>query len=356
MRAEDSIREITLKACREALEARSEELAEDLSRRLESALASQEPPPNPQPIVELRDGAALIAGSRTQSETLDTLLAAAAAITPKCGLLIVRGAQAAGWSCQPVLAAADNFKRATMDCSRGAAAKVTNSATAVEIRASELDPVFVARLGLDADEVVLLLPVVLKDRVAALLIALGRENEDLPALELLMQVARLALDLQAYRKAPPAENGNRPSAPAARAATPPSRPSPAPVALAPAPPPLPPAAPVAQPKVLARPIPAAAAVMAPPEPPPVVDEVHEKAARFARLLVDEIKLYNQSKVAEGRANGDLYRRLREDIEKSRAAYQKRYGESVKDTDYFTRELLRILADNNRALMGADFPS
>ncbi len=85
------------------------------------------------------------------------------------------------------------------------------------------------------------------------------------------------------------------------------------------------------------------------------DEVHEKARRFAKLLVEEIRLYNQTKLAEGRARGDLYSRLREDIEKSRGAYHKRYGESVRDVDYFTQELLRILADNNRAVMGPGFP-
>jgi hypothetical protein len=85
------------------------------------------------------------------------------------------------------------------------------------------------------------------------------------------------------------------------------------------------------------------------------DAAHEKARRFAKLLVEEIKLYNQSKVAEGRARCDLYSRLREDIEKSRAAYHKRYGETVRDVDYFSQELMRILADNNRSVMGAGFP-
>jgi len=94
----------------------------------------------------------------------------------------------------------------------------------------------------------------------------------------------------------------------------------------------------------------------PPQVAPPQDEAHDKARRFAKLLVEEIKLYNQTKVAEGRARADLYSRLRDDIEKSRAAYQKRYGESVRDVDYFTQELLRILADNNRAVMGAGFPS
>ena len=89
---------------------------------------------------------------------------------------------------------------------------------------------------------------------------------------------------------------------------------------------------------------------------PVEDEVHKKAKRFAKLLVDEIKLYNQPKVAEGRQNRDLYERLKEDIDKSRATYDKRYRDSaVAGTDYFTQELIRILADNDVALMGGSFP-
>jgi hypothetical protein len=84
------------------------------------------------------------------------------------------------------------------------------------------------------------------------------------------------------------------------------------------------------------------------------DELHEKARRFAKLLVEEIKLYNQSKVGEGRANQDLYDRLKDDIDKSRATYEKRYGQSVGESDYFTQELVRILADNDRGVFGPNF--
>ena len=66
-------------------------------------------------------------------------------------------------------------------------------------------------------------------------------------------------------------------------------------------------------------------------------ETHRKAQRFARLLVDEIKLYNQAKVAEGRRNKDLYDRLKEDIDKSRSTFQKRYGNTVAASgDYFRK--------------------
>jgi hypothetical protein len=84
-------------------------------------------------------------------------------------------------------------------------------------------------------------------------------------------------------------------------------------------------------------------------------ETHRKAQRFARLLVDEIKLYNQAKVAEGRKNKDLYDRLKEDIEKSRATYRKRYGNTVAaNTDYFQAELVRSLAEDDISIMGASF--
>jgi hypothetical protein len=84
-------------------------------------------------------------------------------------------------------------------------------------------------------------------------------------------------------------------------------------------------------------------------------DVHRKAQRFARLLVDEIKLYNQAKVAEGRRNRDLYDRLKEDIEKSRTTFQKRYGSTAAASgDYFQKEVLRSLAEDDLSVMGPNF--
>jgi hypothetical protein len=84
-------------------------------------------------------------------------------------------------------------------------------------------------------------------------------------------------------------------------------------------------------------------------------DTHRKAQRFARLLVDEIKLYNQAKVAEGRRNKDLYDRLKEDIEKSRSTFQKRYGSTAAASgDYFQKEVVRSLAEDDTTVMGANF--
>ncbi len=85
---------------------------------------------------------------------------------------------------------------------------------------------------------------------------------------------------------------------------------------------------------------------------PEEEEVHKKAKRFAKLLVDEIKLYNKAKVEEGRRSKDIYARLKDDIDKSRGAYDKRYGQSAAaSADYFHQELIRILCDGDESLLG-----
>ncbi len=79
---------------------------------------------------------------------------------------------------------------------------------------------------------------------------------------------------------------------------------------------------------------------------------HEKAIRFARLLVSEIKLYNEETVRQGRENADLASRLKDDIERSRALYTERISEEVREnTDYFQEEMIRQLAEGDPAKMG-----
>jgi hypothetical protein len=88
--------------------------------------------------------------------------------------------------------------------------------------------------------------------------------------------------------------------------------------------------------------------------PPAGDagKKHDEARRFARLLVSEIKLYNEGKVEQGRKNKDLYERLKEDIDRSRQMYDERIPEDVrKATNYFYDELVRILADGDAGALG-----
>jgi len=84
--------------------------------------------------------------------------------------------------------------------------------------------------------------------------------------------------------------------------------------------------------------------------------LHNDARRFARLLISEIKLYNEQKVAEGRTEHDLYDRLREYIDRSREMYDKRVkAEVAARYDYFHGELVNTLAEGDVSKLGANYP-
>jgi hypothetical protein len=84
--------------------------------------------------------------------------------------------------------------------------------------------------------------------------------------------------------------------------------------------------------------------------------LHNDARRFARLLVSEIKLYNEQKVKEGRSQNNLYERLREDIDRSRQMYDKRVAPPVAARhDYFHQELVNTLAEGDTSKLGAGYP-
>jgi hypothetical protein len=82
------------------------------------------------------------------------------------------------------------------------------------------------------------------------------------------------------------------------------------------------------------------------------DERKEEARRFAKLLVSEIKLYNEKAVLDGRQHGNLYERLKEDIDRSRQMYDERIPEDVRSSsNFFYEELVRILADGRADALG-----
>ncbi len=79
---------------------------------------------------------------------------------------------------------------------------------------------------------------------------------------------------------------------------------------------------------------------------------HEEAKRLARLLISEIKLYNEEQVLEGRRNRDLYHRLKEDIDRSRQIYDERVDPAVRSgSDFFHQELVRSLAGGDPRALG-----
>jgi hypothetical protein len=76
------------------------------------------------------------------------------------------------------------------------------------------------------------------------------------------------------------------------------------------------------------------------------------ARRYARLLVSEIKLYNEAAVRTGREKRDLLNRLAPEIERARRLYEERVSPSVgARATYFQQELVQTLADGDSALLG-----
>jgi hypothetical protein len=78
----------------------------------------------------------------------------------------------------------------------------------------------------------------------------------------------------------------------------------------------------------------------------------QTARRYARLLVSEIKLYNEAAVQAGREHRDLLRRLKPEIDRARRLYDERVPASIPGRDAcFQQELVQALADGDAALLG-----
>lgn len=85
---------------------------------------------------------------------------------------------------------------------------------------------------------------------------------------------------------------------------------------------------------------------------PASDEEEQAAKRYARLLVSEIKLYNESAVRVGREDRDLRRRLQPEIERARRLYDERVPATLAGrAEYFDQELIQTLAGGDASLLG-----
>ena len=83
------------------------------------------------------------------------------------------------------------------------------------------------------------------------------------------------------------------------------------------------------------------------------EDPHESAKKIARLLVSDIRLYNEAAIEEGKKHNDIYSRLKDDIDRARQTYEERVPESVrKSTNYFFDELIRSLADGSPQAFGS----
>jgi hypothetical protein len=303
-------------------------LRDEIVSRTVEELQSLEPAPGNLPTDLLNATTASIQEANSQAEILRHLLEGAARFSGRAALFVVRAGAVNGW--QGIgFENNDAIKTVTLNSSVPLLGRAIHDRVNAAGSTAEFDHDFMAAMGASSDEKCVVLPLVVKEKVAAVIYAdagtVPDTTVDLSALAVLCRLTALWLEITALRKAGV-------SAPAEEAQ---------------------PAAPEAPPP---QPVASMAAAGAAAAPVTGEDEVHKKARRFAKLLVDEIRLYNQNKVNEGKQHRDLYERLREDIEKSRSTYEKRFGETpAGPAGYFNQELIRILADNDISLMGGNFP-
>jgi hypothetical protein len=316
------IQNIIEEAVAEVLDAALPRLRSEIVRRAVEVVESLAPAPGASPSDLLNAAAAAIHESGSQADILRHLLEGEARFAGRVALFVVKGNAISGWQ---GIGFEDNdaIKTLSIQTGSGLVGKAIQARNPAAGSAQEFDAGFIKSMKAPADGQCLVLPLVVKDKVAAMIYAdagtVPGGMVDSSGLQALTRFAAIWLELAALRKA----GGSAPTEEVAQPA----------VAMA-----------------------ASAPVSAPAASGTEEDELHKKARRFAKLLVEEIKLYNQPRVEEGRQHKDLYDRLKVDIEKSRSTYDKRYAESaVASADYFTQELIRILADNDASLMGASFP-
>ena len=312
-------------------------------------------PPGGAPTDLLSAAVATVYDSNGQTDILRSLLDGISQFCARSILFVMRGGNLAAWQSRG-FANEGAIKSLSVDGTSGLAGRAINDKEPVSAAAVEFSNDMVSAQGNPVDGNAVVLPLVVRGKVAAVIYTDAGTNKpgqaDNSAVQVLVRSASSWLEIMALRKLAGGDAAaEAPEAPQASAAA--AAPAPEPVAAAPEPvvAPTPPPAPA--------PVAVAPAAAAGPDLSglsPEDQEVHKKAKRFAKLLVDEIKLYNQAKVAEGRQNKDLYSRLKEDIDKSKATYDKRYGSTAAaSANYFNSEVVRILADNDASNLGSGFP-
>src|SRR6202142_1722097 len=390
------IEPIVERVVEECLRSHAVQLRTEITRRVAAEIASQ-------PAAAFSSGSADLARTiseiqlgASQKEILRALLDSSARYAARVALFVVKGSQASGWQARG-FATNDALRDFALNSKAAAVVRALNERVSTGAGAGEFDDRFVEQFGTATHT--RLLPLILKDKVAALIYADGGvEDKSLDAglLDVLVLATGSWLEVTSLRKqalkgpsVAPAEERDSPakiSGPSPALNDPFASHAPvyamaaavtgqaAVTAVEPAPTDRDTfyagghsaveiqSAAVAEPELVAEPLAVGHAHTevvhtAPPGPPmsPEDEEIHHKAGRFARLLVDEIKLYNKSKLAEVRANKDLYDRLQDPIDKSRATYHKRYGSTVAASgNYFEDEVRRSLAEDDLSVMGPNF--
>lgn len=89
--------------------------------------------------------------------------------------------------------------------------------------------------------------------------------------------------------------------------------------------------------------------------PDELKELHKKAKRRARVIVQDLLMYKKKEITEGLKNRDLYQRLKDEIDRSKAEYDRRFEKIAEhNVDYLYEEIVRVLTKDDPGALG-DYP-
>ncbi len=258
-------------------------------------------------IDHLLAGLRAIDGSRSLSDALKALLQHASTIAPRALVFLVNGDRLKSWKGVGFPQFDTNpFESAISGA--GLLAQAIQSGNLVASSSSQPAPTFA---GLGGDRSALAAPIVVGGRAVAVVYADNGTTGDVPeswraAVEALVRHASTQLALLTAMRTVQAVNAT------------------------------------------ATPVPTGTGGAVAPE----ADVQEQGARRYARLLVSEIKLYNEAAVRAGREQRDLLRRLGPEIERARRLYEERVSPRLAArTVYFHQELVQTLADGDPGLLG-----
>jgi hypothetical protein len=84
-------------------------------------------------------------------------------------------------------------------------------------------------------------------------------------------------------------------------------------------------------------------------------DLHRRANRVAKVAMQDIKLLRPQDVRQGREHKDICRRLRNDLDKARKEYDRRFRAILDHpVDYFHHWMVEILAEGDNEALG-DYP-
>ena len=201
---QNDVKQIVEHAVAQALEAQLPQLQAQIARQVLEALpaatgaASAQAGESASGLVQ---AVANIHAGSTQKEILRALLDAGGGYCSRIALFVVKAGAASGWQSRG-FGNDEGIKDFSLDLNAGPVAHTYQNRTATPGNIAEMGKAFVEQFGAPANEQVLVLPLALKEKVAALVYADGGDGGklDSASLELLVMATSAWLEVASLRK------------------------------------------------------------------------------------------------------------------------------------------------------------